>query len=287
MRAGRIPRTVGISDNIPMLNLLHRHPSLIALGGALLLSAMPASGQPLHKQHRVSDPSLHQKPLSLRFDETRYLEPGAQITAQFYLKMQEFAAARTDGLRYDIEKITPRMDPSVRLDQRRHAEAVIKRSVQNSLNTAQPGEVRVRVALKADLKRYDPVQQAFPLKTLTQAQALDGNRLALSVYLPSIARTDRAAAPYAHFAKPVPSIVVLPDNSELTQKLPLSPAAAEWLGHRNQGSFEKARVYLYLRLVGAEAHTFGPKAGPELMPVWNVEHVVFEDWNTRERLAAE
>ena len=236
-----------------MLNLLHRTPTLLALGGLLLLATQAGFGQSLQKTRRVSEYPIYEKPLNLAFDEAQYHQPGAGVTAQFYLKMQEFAAQRSDGLRFEVERITPRMDPSLRLDQRRYAEALIRRSVQTSLNSAKGGEVRVRVAVKADLQKYDPIQQAFPLKTFAQAERLDSNRLALPVYLPSIARSDRDAAPYAHFATAVPSIIVLPERSELAQKLPVAPAAAEWLGYRNEGSFEKARVYLYLHLVGAEA----------------------------------
>lgn len=269
-----------------MQKLLHL-PTLIALGGLFLLVSSSGFGQALQKYRSVSEYPIYEKPLSIPFDENQYLQPGANLTAQFYLKMQEFSAARSDGLRFDVERIIPRMDPSLRLDQRRHADALIKRSVQSSLNSAKAGDVRVRISLKADLHKYDPIQQAFPLKTFAEARFLDAQRLALPVYLPCIARSDRDAAPYAHFAKPIPSIVVLGDSSALTQRLPVPPAAAEWLGHRNQGSFEKARVYLYLHLVGAEARVLEAKVGPQLVPVWEVEHVVFEDLTTRERLAAQ
>jgi hypothetical protein len=270
-----------------MLNLLRsRYP--IAIGGCLLLAASLASGQALQRNQSLSDYPIYKKPLKLPFDEKQYTEESGNLTAQFYLQMQEFAAARNDGSNYSIKHVTPRFMPALPMYSKHRADALLSKFMENAFTGAKATDVRVRVSVRAELGKYDDAQQCFPLSAeFDRSSGASEKGSLFRVYLPSLAAKYPDLAQYTQHSTPVPSLLVMDGKPAFPNKLQLPKAAADWLDARTPGGFEQARLYLYLRLVGADTVSLNKDGKAELVPVWEIEHYAFEDLRNRERLAAE
>jgi hypothetical protein len=266
-----------------MLNLLRsRHP--IAIGGFLLAFTV-GFGQGLQTSRSISDYPIHQKPLELPFDERQYTEPAGNLTARFYLRMQEFAAEQ--GTPYELAKVTPRLRAAMSLQDRQRADVLLKGALPGALASASTGEVRCRVTVRAALDRYDADQQCFPVTPEMDAYSKAEDEGLFRVYLPALTRDNPEVAPYTHFSTAVPSLLVMNGKPALPDRLSLPEGAADWLKYRTPGGFDEARLHLYLRLVGADTRVVNKKAGPELVPIWEIEHFAFEDIRNGERLAVD